>query len=130
MHTDPVADMIIRIKNGYGGHLKSVSIPWSKPKESLAQVLRKSGYLSSVEVKEVDGKKEILVVLKYDGKEASISEVKRVSKPSLRIYVDKKHLPKVLGGMGIAIISTPKGLMTDKEARNQGLGGEVWCEVW
>lgn len=130
MVTDPIADMLIRIKNGYGARKLTVDFPWSKIKETLAGVLVKNGYVSGSEIKEVDGLKVVSVTLKYEGKKPALTDLRRISRPSLRIYANKTNLPRVLGGLGIAIISTPKGILTDKQARKQSVGGEVICEIW
>lgn len=129
MVTDPIADMLTRIRNGYMAKRGSISIPYSKNKEAIVNVLIKEGYLSSYEVAG-DVQKDLKVALKYSAKEPAINEIKRVSRPSLRVYVGKSELPKVLGGLGKALISTPKGVMTDRDARKLNLGGEVICEVW
>lgn len=126
MVTDPIADMTTRIRNGYMARNSVVPVPWSKMKENLAKILTETGYLGKFEVKE----RELILTLKYKGKSAAITEIKRISKPSLRIYAAKNNLPRVLGGMGISVISTPKGLMTNKQAWKAGVGGEVVCEVW
>lgn len=128
--TDPIADMLARIRNGYMAKKSSVAIPWSKMKESLAKILLDSGYISKQETKNEDGKKEIIISLKYSGKTPAVTEIKRISRPSLRIYANKNNLPRVLGGMGMAIISTPMGLLTDKDARKKSVGGEIICQVW
>jgi small subunit ribosomal protein S8 len=130
MVTDPIADMLIRIKNGYGARKLTVDFPWSKIKETLAGVLTKNGYVAGSEIKEVDGLKVVSVTLKYEGKKPALTDLRRVSRPSLRIYANKTSLPRVLGGLGIAIISTPKGILTDKQARKLSVGGEVICEIW
>ena len=130
MVTDPISDMLTRVKNGYMAKLSTVSLPWSKQKAIIAEVLAKNGFLGSVESKEEEGRKVLVLNLKYDHKEPALSGIKRVSRPSLRIYSTKTTLPKVLGGIGMAIISTSKGVMTDKEARKASIGGEVICEVW
>lgn len=130
MVTDPIADMLIRIKNGYGARKLTVDFPWSKIKETLAQVLAKNGYVESFAIKEVNGLKVVSVTLKYEGKKPALTDLRRVSRPSLRIYANKTSIPRVLGGLGMAIISTPKGVMTDKQARKQSVGGEVICEIW
>ncbi len=127
---DPISDMLTRIRNGYMAGKDSVAIPWSKMKEGLAKILTENGYLSKQEVKETDGKKELVVILKYAGKTPAITEIRRVSRPSLRVYANKNNLPRVLGGMGLAVISTPKGLVTNKQARKEGMGGEVICILW
>lgn len=123
---DPISDMISRIKNGYLAGRLSVEIPWSKMKESLAKLLKESGYISEVKKE----KNSLILTLKYNGKEPGLTEIRRISRPSLRIYAAHTNLPKVLGGAGTAIISTPKGLMTNKQAKKAGVGGEVICEIW
>ncbi|EKD85199.1 MAG: 30S ribosomal protein S8 [uncultured bacterium] len=123
---DPVADALIRIKNGYSVGKVSVEVRFSKLIWKLLKLLLEKGYLSGVEQKE----REILVTLKYDSRIPAITSVQRVSRPSLRVYKGAKDLPHVLNGLGIAVISTPKGLMTDKDARKIGLGGEVLALVW
>jgi len=128
--TDPIADMLIRIKNGYSSRKQVVVLPWSRTKESLAKVLVKNKYLDSASVKEDSGKKTLVLDLRYEDKRPAISDLRRVSTPSLRVYVGKKQIPRVLGGLGMAIISTPLGLMTDKQAKKSNIGGEVWCEIW
>jgi len=127
--SDPIADMLARIHNGYMAKKANVSLPWSKMKEALAKVLVANRYLGQVKVTENDGKKTLELDLRYDQKKPAITEIKRISRPSVRVYVNKNELPRVLGGLGIAVISTPTGLLTDKEARKKGLGGEVICEI-
>lgn len=127
--TDPIADMLSRIHNGYMARKAGIVLPWSKMKESLAKVLVANHYLTGVKVSGDNGKKILELGLKYDQKMPAISSIKRISRPSLRVYVGKNQLPKVLGGLGVAIISTPAGLLIDKEARKKGLGGEVICEI-
>lgn len=123
---DPVADALIRIKNSYQVGKESVLLKYSKLVLKLMQLLKKEGYISDVSKTD----REILVTLKYTSRKPAITEVKKVSKPSLRIYKGVKTLPRVLNGLGIAIISTPKGLMTDKDARAEKVGGEVLALVW
>ncbi|MBI2330051.1 30S ribosomal protein S8 [Candidatus Daviesbacteria bacterium] len=123
---DPVADALIRIKNGYQIGKIEVELKFSKLILKLAKLLQKEGYLSSVEQKQG----VIKVTLKYNDRTAAITDVKRISKPSLRVYKGVKELPRVLNGLGIAVISTPKGLMTDKQARKEKVGGEVLALVW
>lgn len=123
---DPVADALIRIKNGYQVGKVLVELKFSKLILQLMKLLQKEGYLSSVEQKG----SMITVTLKYKGRTAVFTDVKRVSKPSLRVYKGVKDLPKVLDGLGIAVISTPKGLMTDEQARKEKVGGEVLALVW
>lgn len=123
---DPVADALIRIKNGYLSGKQSVSVKFSKLILNLMKLLQKEGYIQGVEQKQG----EIIVFLKYESRKPALSETKRVSRPSLRVYRGVSKLPTVLSGLGIAIISTPKGLMTDKDARKQKVGGEVLALVW
>ncbi len=127
--SDPVADMLTRIRNGQmAGHSK-VLMPSSKLKLSLAKVLSDEGFISAFSINESSGKTELSVDLKYyDGKPV-IDMIKRVSRPGLRVYKNKDELPKVIGGLGIAVISTSKGIMTDHDARKAGIGGEVICYV-
>lgn len=128
--TDPIADFLTRIRNANMVYQDKVEIPASKTKAGMAQILKDEGFIKDVEYIE-DGKQGILrVYLKYAGKERVISGLKRISRPGLRVYAKKDELPKVLGGLGIAIVSTSSGLMTDKNARKQGLGGEVLCYIW
>lgn len=123
---DPVGDALIRIKNGYSVGKVSVQMRFSKLIWKLVKLLQKEGYLEGVEQDD----REIIVILKYDSRIPALTDVKRVSKPSLRVYKGVKDLPHVLNGLGIAVISTPKGLMTDKEARKAKVGGEVLALVW
>lgn len=131
MTTDPIADMLTRIRNANTVGHETVEIPSSKLKIELAKVLKSEGFISDYSVKN-DGKFDVLVVtLKYDmTNKPVISKLQRVSRPGLRTYSKAKNLPKVLGGMGIAIVSTPKGLMTDRKARKENVGGEVLCYVY
>ena len=128
--TDAIADMLTRIRNaGNAGHA-TVEIPASNLKKAIAQILLDEGYIAGYDVKEDSKQGTITVTLKYAGKKHAISGIKRISKPGLRTYADKENLPYVLGGMGIAIISTSKGVVTDKKARKLGVGGEVMAFVW
>ena len=128
--TDPIADFLTRIRNANMVYLDKVEIPASKTKVGMAQILKEEGFIKDVEYIE-DGKQGVIrLYLKYAGKERVISGLKRISRPGLRVYAKKDELPKVLGGRGIAIVSTSSGLMTDKNARKQGLGGEVLCYIW
>ena len=129
--TDPIADMLTRIRNANSSKHKTVDIPASKVKASIADILFKEGYIKSFEEISNDIQGTIRVTLKYDEKgNRVIAGIKRISKPGLRVYASKEDLPKVLNGLGIAIVSTSKGIMTDKEARKIGLGGEVLAYVW
>ena len=128
--TDPIADMLTRIRNGHNVSLKSVSMPSSTLKEAIARVLKDEGYVADFEVADQPGnKRELTVLLKYfDGKPV-IEKIQKVSKPGLRIYRGKNDLPKVMNGLGVAIVSTSEGVMTDRAARAKGYGGEVICIV-
>ena len=130
--TDPIADMLTRIRNANTSKHKTVDVPASKMKVAIAEILFKEGYIKSFEeIKDVNTQGVIRITLKYDEKGTRVIDgLKRISKPGLKVYAGKDELPKVLNGLGIAIISTSKGLMTDKEARNAGIGGEVLAYVW
>ena len=128
---DPIADMLTRIRNALIARHETVTIPASNMKKSIAQILLDEGYVKSVDYIDDGLQGQIKIVLKYaQGKESVIKGLKRISKPGLRVYAKNDEIPKVLGGLGIAIISTPKGVMTDKAARNAGVGGEVLAYIW
>jgi small subunit ribosomal protein S8 len=128
--TDTIADMLTRIRNaGTAGH-PSCEIPASNVKKAIAQILLEEGYISRVDYLADDKQGKLKITLKYAAKKPVISGIKRISRPGLRVYADLENLPKVLGGMGIAIVSTSRGIMTEKKARNQGIGGEVLAYVW
>ena len=129
--TDPVADMLTRIRNANTAGHAEVSVPASKIKKNIAEILLKEGYIKSYEVVSGEVQDNIVIQMKYgQGKTKVISGIKRISKPGLKVYAKKDEVPRVLGGLGIAIISTSNGLITDKEARKLGVGGEVICYVW
>ncbi|MBR6228693.1 MAG: 30S ribosomal protein S8 [Eubacterium sp.] len=131
--SDPIADMLTRIRNANTAKHDTVDIPSSKMKVSIAEILKKEGYIKDYEIqKDEKGFESIHVIMKYgkDKNEKIISGLKRISKPGLRVYANTDELPKVLGGLGIAIISTNKGVLTDKEARKENVGGEVLAFVW
>lgn len=129
--TDPIADMLTRIRNSLVARHDFTDIPASKVKAAVAEVLKKEGYIKDFEVKRDEGHPKIRVHLAYGGKrEPMIQGLDRVSKPGLRVYTGSGEIPRVYGGLGIAIISTPQGVMTGKEARKKGVGGEVLCYVW
>ena len=129
--TDPIADMLTRIRNANSAKHKTVDIPASKMKTAIAEILFKEGYIKSFELINNETQGIIRVTLKYDEKGTRVIDgIKRISKPGLRVYAGKEELPRVLNGLGTAIISTSKGLKTDKEAREAGIGGEVLAYIW
>ena len=127
--TDPIADLLTRIRNGQTASKTEVAMPSSKVKVEIAKVLQDEGYVGSYAVNDVDGKAQLVIQLRYYQGKPVIDKIKRVSRPGLRIFKGKTELPKVNGGLGIAIISTSKGVMTDQAARTAGEGGEVICTV-
>ena len=128
---DPIADMLTRIRNGLIARHDSVTMPASNMKKAIAKILLDEGYIKSVDYVDDGLQGQIKIALKYaQGKESVIKGLKRISKPGLRVYARSSEIPKVLGGLGIAIVSTSKGVMTDKEARNAGIGGEVLAYIW
>lgn len=131
MMTDPIADMLTRIRNGNNARHESVDVPASNIKKELAEILVNEGFIKSFNVID-DGKQGVIKLdLKYGrNEEKIISGIRRISKPGLRVYAKSDEIPKVLGGLGIAVISTSKGILTDRQAREQGVGGEVICYVW
>jgi small subunit ribosomal protein S8 len=131
--TDPIADMLTRIRNANSAQLDTVRMPSSKLKESLAGILEREGYISSFSVERAPDKPAptLEITMKYAAdRSRTIAGLRRVSKPGLRIYTRADRIPRVLGGIGVAVVSTSRGLMTDREARRQRLGGEVLCYVW
>ena len=128
---DPIADMLTRIRNGLIARHDSVTMPASNMKKAIAKILLDEGYIKSFDCVDDGLQGQIKIALKYvQGKESVIKGLKRISKPGLRVYAKSNEIPKVLGGLGIAIVSTSKGVMTDKEARNAGVGGEVLAYIW
>ena len=129
---DPIADMLTRIRNANTAKHDTVDVPASKMKVAIADILVKEGYITKYDIEEIGNFKTIHIVLKYgkDKNEKIITGLKRISKPGLRVYASKENLPKVLGGLGIAIISTNQGVVTDKQARKLNVGGEVLAFVW
>ena len=127
--TDPIADMLTRIRNGQASNKTEVAIPSSKLKAAIAEVLKKEGYISNYSISGKEGKNILTIELKYFEGKPVIESIYRSSKPGLRIYKNKENLPKVLGGLGVAIVSTSAGVMTDRVAREKGVGGEVLCIV-
>lgn len=130
--TDPIADMMTRVRNANRMKFRSVNAQLSRVNLEIVKVLKRTGYISGFDVKKDANKKDILkIYLKYtDTKERVIQDLQRVSKPGRRIYVSSKKIPKVYNGFGVAIVSTPRGIMTDKEARLQNVGGEIICNIW
>jgi small subunit ribosomal protein S8 len=129
--TDPIADMLTRLRNANSAYHDTVVMPFSKIKSHIAEILEQEGYISGWTVEDAQVGKSLVVKLKYgNSRERSIAGIKRVSKPGLRVYAKKDNLPRVLGGLGVAIISTSGGLMTDKQAKRTGVGGEVLAFVW
>lgn len=129
MMSDPIADMLTRIRNAHATNKVDVSMYATKIKVAIAEVLKKEGYISDYRVDENDNKKSLVIVLKYYQGKPVIENIRRISKPGLRVYCSKDKLPQVMGGMGISIISTSKGVMSDRAARLVGEGGEVLCYV-
>ncbi len=127
--TDPISDLLTRIRNGQMVGKVQVTMPSSKAKQSIAKVLKDEGYITDFEVQDIDDKLELVITLKYYEGKPVIDHIERVSRPGLRIYKGKDELPKVLGGLGVAIISTSQGVMSDRAARAAGHGGEVLCVV-
>jgi small subunit ribosomal protein S8 len=129
--TDPIADMLTRVRNANSAHHDTVSMPYSKLKKNIAEILQAEGYIASWQVEEAEVGQTLTIDLKYGpNRERSIAGVRRVSKPGLRVYAKSTNLPKVLGGLGVAILSTSSGLLTDRQAHEKGVGGEVLAYVW
>lgn len=128
--TDPIADFIIRIKNAFMANKREVSVPYSKMKKSIADILEEEDYIESVEVVEGKPFARIKMRLRYVGRMPAVTEVKRLSKPGRRLYSAVNDIPRSLGGYGITIVSTNKGVMTDAQARKQNVGGELLCQIW
>src|ERR1041385_8364672 len=129
--TDPVADFLTRVRNAIGARHQKVDIPASKLKLEIARILKEEGYITNFKATEEEGKKILRVYLKYGANnEAAISEINRISRPGCRVYVGRNEINRVLGGLGINILTTPKGVMTGRQARKEGVGGEVLCDIW
>jgi small subunit ribosomal protein S8 len=129
--TDPVADFLTRLRNANSAYHESISLPHSKLKANIAEILKNEGYIAGFDVKDAEVGKTLTVDLKFGpNRERSIAGIKRVSKPGLRVYAKANELPRVLGGLGIAILSTSSGLLTDRQASKKGVGGEVVAYVW
>lgn len=129
MMTDPIADLLTRIRNAHHAEKIALTMPGSKIKSAIAQVLQEEGYIEGFEASNDNGKPSLTITLKYYQGEPVIERLQRVSKPGLRVYKRAEELPQINGGLGIAIISTSKGIMTDRAARSAGVGGEVLCSV-
>lgn len=130
MVTDPIADMLTRIRNANSMRYKEVEVPASKIKIEIARILKEEGFISDYKIKKNNIQDILVLYLKYSGKESVITGLKRISKPGLRVYAKADEIPTVLSGLGIAIISTSKGMMTDRDARKASLGGEVLAYIW
>ncbi|TWP37377.1 30S ribosomal protein S8 [Leekyejoonella antrihumi] len=129
--TDPIADMLTRVRNANSAHHDSTSMPYSKLKSHIAEILQAEGYIGGFHVEEAEVGKKLTVDLKYGpNRERSIAGVRRISKPGLRVYAKSTNLPRVLGGLGVAILSTSSGLLTDRQAADKGVGGEVLAFIW
>jgi len=129
--TDPIADMLTRLRNANSAYHESVSMPYSKLKVHVAEILKAEGYIANWSVADAEVGKTLTIALKYGpNRERSIAGLRRVSKPGLRVYAKSTNLPRVLGGLGVAILSTSSGLLTDRQAKTKGVGGEVLAYVW
>lgn len=129
--TDPIADMLTRIRNASGAYHETVSMPYSKLKSRIAEILKAEGYILGWHEEDAEVGSHLVLELKYStSRERAISGIRRISKPGLRVYAKSTHLPKVLGGLGVAILSTSSGLLTDKQASKKGVGGEVLAYIW
>jgi small subunit ribosomal protein S8 len=129
--TDPIADMLTRLRNGNAAYHDAVTMPHSKLKSRIAEILQQEGYIASYKTEDLEVGKNLIITLKYGpNRERSIAGIKRISKPGLRVYEKSTNLPKVLGGLGVAIISSSSGLLTDRQAAKKGVGGEVLAYVW
>ena len=129
--TDPVSDFLTRVRNAIKARQQKVDVPHSKLKVEIARILKEEGYISNYKPTDEEGRKVLRVYLKYSPDNTSpISDLKRVSRPGCRVYVGHSEIPRILGGLGINILTTPKGVMTGRQARREGVGGELLCEVW
>jgi small subunit ribosomal protein S8 len=129
--TDPIADMLTRVRNANSAYHDTVNMPYSKIKQHIAEILQQEGFIAGWRVEDAEVGKTLVIMLKFgNARERSLAGIKRISKPGLRVYAKKDNLPRVLNGLGVAIISTSSGLMTDKQAKKNGVGGEVLAYVW
>jgi small subunit ribosomal protein S8 len=128
--TDPVADFLTRVRNAIAARHQKVDVPASKLKAEIARILKEEGYISNFKLTEEEGHKVLRIYLKYgSNNEAAINSLQRVSRPGCRVYVGRNDIPRVMGGLGVNILTTPKGVMTGKRARKEGVGGEILCEI-
>jgi small subunit ribosomal protein S8 len=127
---DPISDFITRIKNAVMAKHTTVALPYSKLKESLAEILKREGYLSDISIDTTKPFPELILTLKYIGKQTAVTDVRRLSKPGRRLYAPAKQIPRALGGYGITILSTNRGVLTDSDARKMNVGGELLCQIW
>lgn len=131
MTSDPIADMLTRVRNALGANHPKVDVPASKLKTEIARILKEEGYILNYKVAEEGSKKTIKIYLKYAANNAPvISKIERVSRPGCRVYVGRTEIPRVLGGLGVNILTTPRGVMTGRTAHREGVGGEILCQVW
>lgn len=130
MVNDPISDLLTQIRNASMARKHTIELPFSRMKYAVAEIVSKEGYIGKVEKVGQEPKYMIRIALKYDGGMPAITGLKRISKPGLRWYVNKKEIPTVVGGMGVAILSTPEGVMSGREARKKGIGGELLCTIW
>jgi small subunit ribosomal protein S8 len=129
--TDPVADFLTRVRNAIRSRQQKVDVPASKLKLEIARILKEEGFIANFKATEEEGKRVLRVYLKYgNNNDPAISNVQRISRPGCRVYVGRNEIPRVLGGLGINILTTPRGVMTGRDARKQGVGGEILCEIW
>jgi small subunit ribosomal protein S8 len=128
--TDPVADFLARIRNAIRARHQKLDVPASKLKAEIARILKEEGYISNYKTQEEEGRSILRVYLKYAGTEAAIRDLARISRPGCRVYIGRDEIKRVQGGLGISIMTTPKGVMTGRQARREGVGGELLCEVW
>ena len=128
--TDPVADFLARIRNAIRARHQKLDVPASKLKAEIARILKEEGYISNYKTQEEEGKLVLRVYLKYGGTEAAIRDLARISRPGCRVYIGRDEIKRVQGGLGISIMTTPKGVMTGRQARREGVGGEILAEVW
>jgi len=128
--TDPVADFLTRVRNAIAVRHQKVDVPASKLKVEIARIMKEEGYISNFKLTEEEGHKVLRIYLKYNGSnEAAIASIQRVSRPGCRVYVGRTDIPRVMGGLGVNILTTPKGVMTGRQARKEGVGGEILCEI-